>query len=216
MASTALLRQKMFRYRNDDGDQLAATWPLDTNIQQPNIQVGAPGRVRFAVEEYAGKSARASSFALICRVNGGTWYPAGDANCALKLFDSVHVVGSPGTTQQLSAPDAFTVGELTDVNSTPSSITIVSNTTCEFETCLELDFDKYGSVYTDNDTLDFGIAFSDMTLLDEYTAVPATAVTPVTQFSKMFLGGQKVNAFNVADTPVQRMYLGEQEVFRNL
>jgi len=98
---------------------------------------------------------------------------------------------------------------------TPGTITIVSNGSTEYELMLSLNLDGYGVTYNDGDTIELGMAFSDMTLLDDYIQMPTFTVAALTQFSKIHVGGQKINEFRLGGALVPRIYLGDQEVYRN-
>lgn len=215
MAASALLRQKAFRHRNDDGDEASATWALTLNTDPVSaVQPGTGFRVRFAIEEYAGK-AISSAFDLIGRVNGGTWYQLGDANMPLALIDSTYITGIPATTQQISAPDSFTAGELYELGSTGSVISVGKNTTSEFEFCFELPTSKYNSVYTDDDLIEFAVARANLGLLDDYAVTPSFTIGALTQFSNIYRGGVQINEFALNGSLIPNIFYGSKEVFRN-
>jgi len=167
------LRQEHFRFRNDDGDEAGASWSdnIDTDKSTLLDPAGALDarkcRVRFAIYEVNGETARKSEFSIIQRVNGGAWSIPAQVDVPLMFFDSTFITGAPATTQQISS-GGFTAGQLYDAGSVSAEVTIEGNTSIEFEMCMALDETQLDVSYTWGDYVELGIIYFDGTSMDEY------------------------------------------------
>ena len=215
MAAPALLRQFSFRYRNDDGGELSATWKGEINEQIPTMVTGDEFRVRMGIEEYAGNISRNAVLVPLFSINGGDWGEIiNNAGSPFVLLNSSFYVGPANTNQQITT-GPFSTGSIIELSGGLDTQDIDPNTFTENEVFLLLDPDRYGSIYQDGDIIEIGYALADG-LFDEYVEVPTFEVAPLTQFSKIYLGGTKINNMNLGNDSVTHVYLGSNEVFRNI
>jgi hypothetical protein len=91
--------QANFRGRNDNGNEIAATWKAaaDTNWTQ---KVDENFRVRFVVQETAGISAADKTFQLEYNRNGGGWNDVNAASSVVRAWASPNVADGADTTGQ--------------------------------------------------------------------------------------------------------------------
>lgn len=171
-----ILGQTHFRFRNDNGDESAASWKddLDASISlSPNDQY----RLRFAIEESNGAEVSASDYRLKCSVNGGAYndIPGNAAPAA----SSSQFTGPVSTTQQISS-GSFGTGKLvelgTDSVKYPVNLSIPANGVTEIEFTLVIPAGQ-----SIDDTLDFRIYDQDNNPLGSYSNTPRiTVVAAVT------------------------------------
>jgi hypothetical protein len=92
--------QSHFRFRNDDGNETAATWKdaLDANI---NLAPNDKFRLRFALEDgVLGNDPPLESYLIVLSTNGGGY---GGLLAGMNNASSDYVVGSTPTTQLISS-----------------------------------------------------------------------------------------------------------------
>jgi hypothetical protein len=116
----AVLDQDSFRWRNDDGNETTATWIAATNTQ---ISVGAAGdigldtnvRLRVLVQETAGTSSGATTWALYAELDTGGGYGAPflvtTSTTVVKVVLSGNVTDDTQTTQQLGAGTLYVAAD---------------------------------------------------------------------------------------------------------
>lgn len=111
--ATGYLRQSGFRFRNDDGTEVTATWKaaLNSNIY---AETNTLFRLRFLVAEIEGVQSSTTSPLLVQQsVNGGAWQSIGDSPAAGKPLHyeaSPNIANAP-TTQQIGSA-SFAAGRL--------------------------------------------------------------------------------------------------------
>ncbi|MCJ7520468.1 MAG: hypothetical protein MUO42_12470, partial [Anaerolineaceae bacterium] len=134
-------RQDGFRFRNDDGNELVATWidALNANISK-NITYGSVNvRVRIAASEQ-GSTAAALTGRLYVSKNGGAYAQVSEISTnGLKAINSANLTDDEATTQQISSV-TWVAGKADDINgqcSATGSIARYSGT--EHEYMIQLD-----------------------------------------------------------------------------
>jgi len=104
-----------FRFRNDDGDEDAATWrsPLDTGA---SCTLNTKYRLRFEIKENYGQAVGVDEYPYFALQGnafpGDYWFAVGSANNYVNYADSASLTNEEDTTQQLTSATPF----LTDNN----------------------------------------------------------------------------------------------------
>jgi hypothetical protein len=149
------LDQEGFRWRNDDGDEAAATWKAaqDTSISLP---IDQNMRLRVLVND-ASPAPAASAYRLEFATHGGSdWKPvAPSTGYKVELKASSNIAsGGEATTAQLIPPAGkttadFVTGRMWDDESGLDDITIGADKYTELEFCLQA-VSANGAVPTDH------------------------------------------------------------------
>ena len=128
-------RQGNYRWRNDDGNQTAATWKAATNSTTLVGTINQPLRLRMEV--YNSSSSGSYSFNLSplqYRKNGGSWISITSSTANDFYFiNSAFVTNNTGTSQQIST-GSFTGGFFKSDNSN-NNISLSTTTRTEIEFC---------------------------------------------------------------------------------
>jgi hypothetical protein len=158
--------QSAYRWRNDDGNEAAATWRRTENTADI-IQINK--NVRLRVQVNATGDPTAALYRLEFRRNGGAW---GVLASPAALSASPHIIASgENTTAQLTAPATkttadFTAGRIQDDENPADSIDIPTDDYTELEWCIQ---------FTQGGEYEFRITIGG-TLLDSYPQIPASTV----------------------------------------
>lgn len=174
------LTQTHYRFRNDDGNETAATWAaaLDT----PVVMADANADFRLRVSVQGSGVSDDEELGLQYRLNGGTWNtPTG---AVISVNDSAHVADGAPTTQQITS-GTFEPGIFDDANAeTDVSIAMGTGST-EVEFSLSL----VAADITDGDEVEFRLlrtggfelfAYSVTPLIYVGAAVPVPDIPPTT------------------------------------
>ena len=132
-------RQAGFRLRNDDGDEITATWGALLNVDWSQDS-DETFRVRFLVEKADGTSPFGTNVALFYSLNGGTYiqtYVDGQPLRAVRPFLSDHVVEDEATTQQLGSGD-FYGGSVNETDCSSAVFSAVNGKEYEFEFVVQI------------------------------------------------------------------------------
>jgi hypothetical protein len=131
--------QTDYRFRNDDGTHITATWKAATNTDI-SVDVGAGNaqlRVRLAVQ-YVAVIGDTFAARLFVSKNGGAYSQVGAATSNVKAANSANLTDDATTTQQITA-FAYTAGRVDDVDGTTTATGIIVATGgTEFEFMIEL------------------------------------------------------------------------------
>ncbi len=141
LVANANTRMSSYRWRNDDGNETAATWKaaINTPISVNNLN---PLRLRIAIDEtYMGMTGSTNSNALLeYSENGGAWQSITPSSSAFVLISSTYLADNTLTTQQISSasPTGFSGGlfKSTDINSI-YTVPFGSNKFWEHEFCFQ-------------------------------------------------------------------------------
>lgn len=173
--------QTDFRFRNDDGSEVAATWKAaaNTNITA-NLTAGNVSlRIRLATQE-TGTTASTFAATLAYDKNGaGSYTLVGAAGNNVQAIDSANFADNANTTQQITG-FTFVAGRVDDVDgSTGATASIAQNSGTEFEFMVTL----LASDLNNGDTLDFrlyksGVALQAYTNTARVTIFKAKAPGP--------------------------------------
>lgn len=169
--------QSGFRFRNDDGNQTAATWvdDINTNVDLPSGEVF---RLRIRVAQTVTNAANSDDLTKAFKVrfsrNGGAYTDVGPS-AAVQYGTSSFVSNGNTTTNQLGGTGSFVTGRI-DSNGDTGNITFPENTASwtELEFILQLN----DSVVDDDDTIDFRVYDTADVALDNYTATAVATATP--------------------------------------
>lgn len=121
--SNANTRMSAYRWRNDDGSEITATWKAaqNTAIQINNLD---PIRIRVVLEDYStgwGPGYYGSFYKQIqfSDNSGGTWKSLTDSDSPFSLISSSEVPNATPTTQQIATGNAasFIAGEFVSTES---------------------------------------------------------------------------------------------------
>jgi hypothetical protein len=98
---TPTFDQRAFRFRNDDGNEVNATWKADQGVSTTQL-IGEVFRLRIAVQETAGGAINNQSIVLQANVNNLGWQDVGPTSSRVRLGQSEHVSNGTPTTRQLA------------------------------------------------------------------------------------------------------------------
>lgn len=168
--------QTRFRFRNDNGGEVAATWKAaeNTAISQEVNQVL---RLRLQVAQTVTNANRnlAKNFRVRFAQNGGGYTDVGvigGTAVAVRYADSGSVTDGLSTSAQLTAAGGTFLEGVVDNNNDTGTLTFSIEQYTELEFVLEL----YGPLLSEGDTLDFRVYETSSTALNLYSATPrATA-----------------------------------------
>lgn len=162
--ATATYDQRAWRFRNDDGDEVTATWKAAQNVAVANQPIGEIFRLRFEIQETGG-SAESRMPSLQFSLDGGsTW--AGDtfgmsetSSSAVRMHDTHHVANETATTDQLTAgAGTFGAGNVWTTSNGGVVSAIPASGHTEWEWALELNRD---ATWTNGQTVLFRVLLSD-------------------------------------------------------
>jgi hypothetical protein len=170
--------QSAFRFRNDDGNETAATWreTLDTNT---TAQTGANRVIRLRVRVSQTISAANIALSKVFKVRystGGAYANVGaqGASVPIRYFDSTHVTHQGTTTNQLSTT-GFVSGRIDEQgNSGTIAFTSAATSATEVEFVLEV----VDSLVSESDFFDLRVYETSDTALDTYSVTPRITVVP--------------------------------------
>lgn len=164
--ATAQVRQKAYRFRNDDGGETNATWKAakDTNV---TLVATAEFRLRFVLEEYGGAEASADNRQVWFSYNSGAWTRATGTSSYLRLGSSDNFTDATATTQQVGSGTFSSNGRMNETGSTEATA-IPANNEIEDEHMLKLQ----SADLSTNDTLEIRSTWSGGTAFDDYPSPP--------------------------------------------
>lgn len=160
--------QTAYRFRNDDGNETAATW-MD-NINTPTIlPISRNIRIRIAMQATNG------TFTMIPVLyysrNGSTFFNVAGAN-ACHLHSSTFIANNGATTQQISSGGSgFKAGKIISTGAV-DNVALLSENYTEFEICFQLG----SGVWVEGDTLAL-LMKSGSNSLNVYTNYPTMLFT---------------------------------------
>lgn len=179
--STASFSQISFRFRNDDGNETAATWRQVQNTND-TIALNTPFRLRIRIDETASVAWTSKVWAMRVSINGGVYSPPSVAQCPLTL--SANFAQNDNCTTQLTGGTgtfvATNAGMQESGNSTNSG---TAGQIFEIETCMTLSSAGGANV---GDTFDFRI-YDTGAAIAVYTVTPRmTAIASATRVPRPF------------------------------
>jgi len=121
-----------YRWRNDDGTEVTATWKELVNTPTTGVADNDELRIRIAGEETAGGTANNYGAQLEFGSNAdcttGTWTPITTISSTWALFDSTQFTEPIATVQRISSA-SFLAGQLLDQTNPATNITLTSQAT---------------------------------------------------------------------------------------
>lgn len=187
MPINATWDQDSFRFRNDDGNETAATWMAAANTTPADIALDTNFRLRFLVQETAGSNqSETPSFLLQYRADQGSgfgsWTDINPSNLVRNTL-SIHFSSSVAATQQIGS-GTLTGGQLVEglatsggVNATVGSDEYELEFTCD---CSSANGATEGDIYEFRLLVQDGIQNTSMTAFDvnggSYTRYPSVTV----------------------------------------
>jgi hypothetical protein len=172
----AVLDQKAFRFRNDDGSEAAATWK-DAQNTDISLAETDPFRLRFEIQETAGGVAdtvQSRQFKLQRSLNGGSWFDVDGSSAVVKARLSSHFVDDDPTTDQLTAgTGTFQAGTIKEINGSTTIAAIGANVHTEIEFSLEF----VPADVVDTDTIDFRLIYLAGAVIGAYTEIPRVTIS---------------------------------------
>lgn len=182
-----VMDQTQFRFRNDDGDEAAATWRQAVNVDDTQ-PVDTVLRVRFTVAETAGKAKTNFKPQLEYQLNGGGFLSVTATSSVVQSAASQLVDGND-CTQQISTTTFVTTNEgqdEVDGRAGGTNCDYVGNDKAEFEYSYQI---ISGDV-VDSDVIDLRIAG-----LDNYTVADATiTVSEAAPAGSLIFGAHPLSA----------------------
>jgi hypothetical protein len=186
---TAAYDQDAYRFRNDDGNETAATWRQALNTPD-TVALDEPFRLRLAVEETAGGDPASTTFLLRYRRKPsggafGSWNTVDTGatqilKTAVVARDSTHLTDGGSTTQQITS-GTFVAGQTEDSAGTiGTAIDLGPSSRTEIEWSLiipsTLPPSPSDGPAVAGDTVEFGIYLPGLIALDTYTNTPSLTV----------------------------------------
>lgn len=163
--------QTSFRFRNDDGNQITATWKelLNTNTREkPYIIV----RCRFVIQQTVSNANTnlQRNYKLRYSLNSAAYVDVGaqGSQTIIRYSNSSNITDNESTTQQIGA-GSFITGSV-DENGDTGTLTFTSGALSETE--IEFVFELYGGLVSITDNLDLRVYQTNNTLLANYTNTP--------------------------------------------
>jgi hypothetical protein len=162
--------QDSFRARNDNGDEITATWPSSANTNWTQM-VDKNFRVRFLVQEIGGIAESDKTFQLEYNLNGGGWNDVTGASSVVKAAATANVTDAVDTTQQLGSGTFVTPNASFD-----EADGLVGGASLDFtgsdEMEAEFSLQIVGTDVSNGDTIQLRVKG-----LDTYTNTPTVTVT---------------------------------------
>jgi hypothetical protein len=192
----AVGNQQAFRFRNDNEDEINATWMSPGNNVDQSIQIGLNNRfrVRFVVDESAGGTLNLVG-SLFYSLDGGTYTSLTTGSSYIRAIDSNNdgwtIDDGDPTTQQIYT-GTFVGGFFSD-DGNCAAVSLDTNFT-ELEYCLYI-FDATGS-----STIDLRV-YDTAAALDNYNQTPRITVQESVQPQTVSLNTLELNS-NVQDVIV--------------
>lgn len=172
MAPPGEVDQLRYRWRNDDGTEITATWKADANtLINYNVQLGKL-RLRFGIQDFA-FGVNANKYQLQFDVDAaGLWADVNSVSAIVSCTPSTFLVNGSNTTQQLTAGTFITPNQ--GVNTSDGVAGTVNFTTspevCELEYCIIID----PLAVLEGQKLDFKLVYSPSGLdLEKYSVASA-------------------------------------------
>jgi hypothetical protein len=169
--------QRLFRGRNDDGGEAAASWiaPQNTNWGQEN---GGIFRARFTAHQDTNNANAnlSKAFKIKFSHNGAAFVDVGAKSAsgiAVRYADSPNVSDGQATTQQLPHDNAFVPGEI--LESPTGTINFPSGQRSETE--LEAVLEIVAAEVAVDDTIALRVYEDDDTALSDYDNEPTITIT---------------------------------------
>ena len=162
--------QTRYRFRNDDGNEIAATWKAaeNTNVTQVVNQVFRL-RIQVAQTVTDANENLVKDFKVRYSLNSGAYTDVaaiGATTSPVRYASSANANNGSSTTSQLTAASGtFTAGRIDNTNST-------GNLTFNVEQYTDLEFilELYGPQLSAGNTIDFRVYETSNTALDTYSA----------------------------------------------
>lgn len=162
--------QDMFRFRNDDNNQILATWIANENTNI-NIKSYITFRCRFAINQTVSSANTnlARNFKLRYSLNGGTYTDVGaqGSQSVIRYADSKSITDNEATTNLILVSASTFVAGSVDENGDTGTITFTSGALSFTE--VEFVLNIYGGLLNPSDTLDLRVYETNNTALAAYT-----------------------------------------------
>lgn len=166
VSAWASLRQSEYRWRNDDGDEISATWKAapNTAIFLTDFSTILRVRIEFDNENSLGEISTIGHYLYYSKDGGGTWTQINNSETNdFKLVNSAHVSHGESTTAHLSAGfGTFTSGKIVSDITPSAAVTISDGQKTEMEWVIQ------PTIFCENFT----------TYLFEMTEVESSGVRP--------------------------------------
>lgn len=169
---TASLTQSAYRFRNDDGNEVTATWidalntPITFLADINNTE--AVFRLRIGITETAGGAINNTAYPLEYSLNGGAWTVVGLSGATHFTLGANVVDGTPTTQQITSGTYSADPSEYDEDNSIQNAPSWGGNDNVEYEACLSIE----PALVNDGDIIQYRQGS-----LQAYTQIPSLTVS---------------------------------------
>lgn len=200
---TPILEQTDLRFRDDDGDETAATWRQLINVDDTQ-DVDTVYRIRIVIKETAGFAAANCTFQLQYNHEGGGWTNASGASTVIDASVISQLVDNVDTTQQLSSPDSFVSPnsgqEETNGAAGGPTLDFAGNDTVE----VEIAYSIIGSDVTPGDNIDLRVSKTDLVYTRASIRVTVASAGPTPQS----VGGYDLGPIGAGPKKTSKVALG--------
>lgn len=176
--SSANTGQTRYRWRNDDGDEVDATWKaaIDTGWTPVLADMDTPHRLRVECQNNGGKVESTEPYNLYFDIDGGGYNPLTTSSTGLKAVNSADVdfVDGDATTEQMAGPNTFVAGEQSE-NGETGLMTPTFARDWEHEYC----FEAVSADLSGDEVITFEVRWSTGDSMDFYTIRPTMTIPTI-------------------------------------
>lgn len=166
--------QESFRWRDDDDDEINATWLADTNVNPTLVAADYDTniRIRYLIQNTGGKDEGDEGYRIYYSIDDASWVGVGPSTSFVRASSSIEFADEDSTTQQIGG-GTHDEGYMDSTGQTNSYV-LAQDQESEDEFCFQL----RSADFTGGEKLEIRVEFAGGQDLDGYTNTPTITSMP--------------------------------------